>query len=96
MASPRARPMILRRMDARGGSPGHQGDGAEHQGGARFLRSRNPRTHQTRQNPHGIQIVLVEVPADHPLRRDPAIGVTTKVTSSMRLMRAMMGLWTRR
>jgi hypothetical protein len=23
------------------------------------------------QDPDGIQIVLVEVPADHPLRRDP-------------------------
>jgi hypothetical protein len=37
------------------------------------------------QDPDGIQTVLVEVPADHPLRRDPAIGVTAKMTNSMRL-----------
>jgi len=35
------------------------------------------------QDPDGIQIVLVEVPADHPPPR-PATGVTTKLTNSMR------------
>jgi len=29
-------------------------------------------------------MVLVEVPAAHPPRRDPAIGVTAKMTNSMR------------
>ena len=37
--------------------------------------------------PDGIQIVLVEVPTDHPRRRRPAIGVTAKMTNSMRQMR---------
>ncbi|MFY9865963.1 MAG: hypothetical protein WAK58_19290 [Trebonia sp.] len=36
------------------------------------------------EDPDGIRIVLVEVPADHPLRTRPAIGVTAEMTTAMR------------
>jgi hypothetical protein len=39
------------------------------------------------EDPDGIRIVLVEVPADHPLRRGYASGFTSKVTTGMRQIR---------
>ena len=43
------------------------------------------------QDRDGIQTVLVEVPADHPLRRRPAIGLTATMTNAMPQMRALRG-----
>ena len=45
------------------------------------------------EDPDGVRIVLVEVPTDHPLRRDPrpATGLITTMTTDLRQIRTVTG-----